>query len=57
MRYMPDANSDSYDRTGTGYGNAPRGPYCDEQGNVVPVSPTNPNPDIKPRRPRDRAWC
>ena len=71
VRYERDANADmfvysqsSYD----GYGAAPKGPYCDLNGNVVaradgrrqgdmPASPTDPlGRAVEQRRPLDTAW-
>jgi hypothetical protein len=63
VSYKRDANADIYERSQSSYdnyGNAARGPYCDDQGNVIRVDPTtNPDNDSyhKPsrRRPRDFA--
>lgn len=69
VRYLRDTNADmfvysqsSYD----GYGAAPKGPYCDLDGNVVttprrpgdvPKDPPAPNGwAIEQRRPLDTAW-
>ena len=48
VRYTPDPDADVYEETSDNYGNAPRGPVCDSDGNVVKQS--------VPRRPRDTAW-
>ncbi len=56
VRYQRDKNAgifafseSSYDN----YGNAPKGPYCDDKGKLVLVKG---KPDIQQRRPRDTAW-
>ncbi len=56
VRYERDANADTfaYSQSSYGnYGNAPKGEYCDANGNIVLRS--NGSPDIQQRRPRDTA--
>jgi hypothetical protein len=56
VSYRRDRNADVYEKSESsyeGYGNARRGIYCDEQGNVV-MNPETGQPDIQRRRPRDR---
>ncbi|HUF34134.1 MAG TPA: hypothetical protein VMN58_13095 [Acidimicrobiales bacterium] len=47
MRYVRDDTADLYMQTSSNYGNAPQGPYCNEDGVVVGHGP---------RRPRETAW-
>ena len=47
MRYVRDDTADLYKGTSSNYGNAPQGPYCNEDGEVVGHGP---------RRPRETAW-
>jgi hypothetical protein len=50
MRYTRDESADRYAETSDNYGNAPRGPVCDAEGEVL-VGKEN-----VPRRPLDTAW-
>jgi hypothetical protein len=47
MRYVRDDTADLYKGTSSNYGNAPRGSYCNEDGEVIGSGP---------RRPRETAW-
>jgi hypothetical protein len=56
VHYQRDANADTFEKSQSsysGYGNAPRGPVCDKDGNLI----HNPDGslDIERRRPRDYA--
>lgn len=50
MRYIRDADADRYAETSDNYGNAPKGPVCDDAGNVIEKK------NNVPRRPLDTAW-
>ncbi|HEX8074723.1 MAG TPA: fibronectin type III domain-containing protein [Thermoleophilaceae bacterium] len=57
VSYKRDANADIFERSVSsysGYGNARKGVYCDEKGNVV-KDPKTGKPLIDKRRPRDYA--
>ena len=57
VQYKRDAISDTFERSVSSYssyGNARRGPYCDEEGNVVLDEKTG-KPKLDRRRPRDYA--
>jgi hypothetical protein len=57
VRYRRDAAADTFAFSQSSYdtyGNAPQGPYCDDQGNVVRNA--DGTPKIGRRRPRDGAW-
>jgi hypothetical protein len=57
IRYERDADADMfvYSQSSYGdYGNAPKGPHCDADGNLVLDAEGNPR--IAQRRPKDTAW-
>ncbi|HVL89138.1 MAG TPA: hypothetical protein VM841_02770 [Actinomycetota bacterium] len=69
VRYVRDANADLFvysQSSYTGYGAAPKGPYCDLDGTIVttprrpqdvPAQPAAPNGwAVEQRRPLDTAW-
>ena len=56
VRYTRDANAGTFEFSESSYdnyGNAAKGPYCDDEGNVVLKA--DGTPDIQRRRPRDTA--
>ena len=57
VRYTRDANADTFEKSESSYdnyGNAARGTYCDDEGNVV-MKADGVTPDVQRRRPRDTA--